>query len=59
MALWPKLTSMFNSYIENVKRAQPRHFRSHGSNTDPYHSVSSKYVNFVGGVYKIAEMLDN
>jgi len=21
--------------------------------------VSSKYVNFVGGVYKIAEMLDN
>jgi hypothetical protein len=34
MALWPKLTAMFQLYIENMQKAAPRHFRNHGMPTD-------------------------
>ena len=53
MALWPKFTQMFTVYIDSVKKAQPKHFRVY---TNPsVHSVTTKYVNFVSGVYKLAD----
>jgi hypothetical protein len=54
MALWPKLTSMFQQYIDNIKRVNPKQGRIA---SDPYHPATARYVSFVGGIYRIAEML--
>ena len=51
MALWPKFTQIFSVYIESVKKAQPKNFRVY--TTPSVHSATTKYVNFVSGVYKV------
>lgn len=56
-ALWPKFTAMFQLYISSVQRSQPRNFRV---NQKPnVHSVVSKYVQFVVGIYKMADLCDS
>ena len=53
MALWPKFTSMFQIYIDSTKKAAPKNFRVYASPT--VHSATTKYVQFVSGVYKLAD----
>ena len=53
MALWPKFTAMFQLYIESVQRAQPKSFRVYSA--AGVHSVTTKYVNFISGVYRLAD----
>ena len=53
MALWPKFTSMFQLYIESVQRAQPKSFRVYSA--AGVHSATAKYVNFISGVYRLAD----
>ena len=53
MALWPKFTSMFQLYIDSVHRAQPRSFRVYSA--AGVHSATTKYVNFISGVYRLAD----
>ena len=56
-ALWPKFTAMFQLYIDSVKGSQARNFRV---NQKPnVHSVVSKYVQFVVGIYKLADLCES
>ena len=53
MALWPKFTALFQMYIESVQRAQPKSFRVYSA--AGVHSATTKYVNFISGVYRLAD----
>lgn len=53
MALWPKFTAMFQLYIESVQRALPKSFRVYSA--AGVHSATTKYVNFISGVYRLAD----
>ena len=44
---------MFTGYIDSVRKAQPKAFRVYTTAT--VHSATTKYVNFVSGVYKLAD----
>ena len=53
MALWPKFTSMFQLYIENVQKALPKQFRVYSA--AGVHSATTRYINFISGVYRLAD----
>ena len=56
-ALWPKFTAMFQLYIDSVEKSSPRTFKV---NSRPMvHSVVSKYVQFVIGIYKLADLCES
>ena len=55
MCLWPKLTSLFQFYIETLQRATPKQFRQ---NHQPVvHSLTQKYVQFASGVYQLCHSI--
>lgn len=51
MCLWPKLTSLFQHYIDTLQSAVPRNFKQ--NNQPVLHSVTQKYVVFTAGVYHL------
>ena len=56
-ALWPKFTAMFQLYIDSVEKSSPRTFKV--SSRPMVHSVVSKYVQFVIGIYKLADLCES
>jgi hypothetical protein len=56
MALWPKFNQMFQLYIDSVQQAKPKNFRAYS--TASVHSATTKYVHFISGVYKLADLND-
>jgi len=55
MTLWPKLTQLFQHYIDTLNRASPQNFKQ---NPQPVlHSLTQKYVQFSSGVYQLCHNL--
>lgn len=53
MLLWPRFKDSCDVFVLNIKGANPRSFRLYGQ-AGGAHFTTQRYVDFVAGLYKIA-----